>query len=108
MGYMGLYNVEIEYLERKYSHFYVNAGGKGNTGQKTSNEISANVSSATSTNPALRVLGLEDSATDEEIQTAYHSLAPKYHPDTVQDEKMKLILTEKFKEISLAYDILTK
>ncbi|MCQ2207698.1 MAG: hypothetical protein MJZ02_05705 [Paludibacteraceae bacterium] len=32
----------------------------------------------------------------------------RYHPDTVQDEEMKLVLTEKFKEISLAYSFLTK
>lgn len=32
----------------------------------------------------------------------------RYYPDTVQDEEMKLVLTEKFKEISLAYSFLTK
>lgn len=108
MKLMGLVNEDIQYLERKYSHFNKSAESKRNAGQATSDEISTSVSSATSKNPALRVLGLEDSATEEEIQTAYRKLAKKYHPDTVRDEKMKLILTEKFKEISIAYDILTK
>ena len=35
-------------------------------------------------------------------------MAKKYHPDTVQDENLKNILSEKFKEISMAYKLLTE
>lgn len=49
------------------------------------------------------ILGVTESATQEELHKAYTSLAKRYHPDTVQDEMLKLVLTEKFKEINTAY-----
>ena len=49
------------------------------------------------------VLGLEDGATQEEVQNAYRQLAKTYHPDTCQNPALQKILTEKFKEISNAY-----
>lgn len=105
---IGLEDEDIEYMSRKYSPSYSRTGGAKTSDGECGNEVSTNVSSDTSTNPALRVLGLDDSATEEEIQDAYRKLAKKYHPDTVQDEEMKLVLSEKFKEISLAYSTLTK
>lgn len=57
---------------------------------------------------AYRILGLRTSATPEEIKKAYRILAKKYHPDTVQNEDMKKVLTEKLKEINLAYSLLMK
>ncbi|MBQ0030577.1 MAG: DnaJ domain-containing protein [Bacteroidales bacterium] len=57
---------------------------------------------------AYRILGLKTSATPEEIKKAYRILAKKYHPDTVQNEDMKKVLTEKLKEINLAYSLLMK
>ncbi len=108
MRRIGLENEDIEYMSRKYSPSYSSAGSAKRAGGERGNEVSTNVSSVASTNPALRVLGLDDSATEEEIQSAYRKLAKKYHPDTVQDEEMKLVLSEKFKEISWAYSTLTK
>jgi len=55
---------------------------------------------------AYAVLGLSSSATPDEIRKAYRSLALKYHPDTVQEDFLKLELTEKFKEINWAYNLL--
>ncbi len=58
---------------------------------------------------ALKVLGLSEGADAEEIKKAYRKLALKWHPDKCSDEsqeKQKTV-TEKFKEISLAYGILT-
>ena len=49
------------------------------------------------------ILGVTESATQEELHKAYTSLAKRYHPDTVQDEMLKLVLTEKLKEINTAY-----
>ncbi len=45
-------------------------------------------------------LGLKRGATDAEIKKAYRSMAMKHHPDRGGDEK-------KFKEISVAYDVLS-
>ena len=55
---------------------------------------------------AYAVLGLPSSASKNEILKAYRSLAKKYHPDMVQEEFLKLELTEKFKEINWAYNLL--
>ncbi|CAG8652368.1 4952_t:CDS:10, partial [Funneliformis mosseae] len=49
------------------------------------------------------VLGVETSASESEIKKAYRKLAMKYHPDKNPDEKA----SEKFKEISHAYDVLS-
>ena len=48
------------------------------------------------------VLGVEKSASDSEIKSAYRKLAKKYHPDLNKEEGAE----EKFKEIQEAYDVL--
>jgi molecular chaperone DnaJ len=48
-----------------------------------------------------KLLGVEKSATKEEIKKAYKKLAMKYHPDRAPEEKKKEY-EEKFKEISQA------
>lgn len=103
-----LENEDIEYLTRKYSRNYIHKNNKNTKGESNSNELSTEVQSESTPDPYLRILGLEGEATPDEIQSAYHKLAKKYHPDTVQDEEMKQILTEKFKEINLAYNALSK
>ena len=49
------------------------------------------------------VLGVNRSATEEEIKTAYRKLAMKYHPDRNQGDKEA---EEKFKEAAEAYEVL--
>lgn len=102
---------DIEYLTRKYSRNYnrkENKEAKDAKEESYTNELSAEVLSESTRDPYLRILGLAGEATPDEIQSAYHKLAKKYHPDTVQDEEMKQVLTEKFKEINLAYNALSK
>ncbi len=50
------------------------------------------------------VLGIEKSATEEEIKRAFRKLAIKYHPDRNQGNKEA---EEKFKEINEAYQVLS-
>jgi molecular chaperone DnaJ len=50
-----------------------------------------------------QVLGVNRTASDEEIKSAYRKLAMKYHPDKNQGDKEA---EEKFKEVAEAYDVL--
>jgi DnaJ-class molecular chaperone len=55
---------------------------------------------------AYEVLGLEPSATPEEIKKTYKKLASKWHPDK-HEEATKAEAETKFKEIKEAYEFLT-
>ena len=50
-----------------------------------------------------QILGVNKTASEAEIKSAYRKLARKYHPDLNKDDKTA---AEKFKEISNAYDII--
>jgi len=51
------------------------------------------------------IMGVGESASSEQIKSAYRSLALKYHPDRCPEEKKKEC-EEKFKEIAAAYYVL--
>ena len=54
------------------------------------------------------VLGVSQSASDDEIKRAYRELARKYHPDNYQNNPLADLAEEKMKEINEAYDTITK
>ena len=54
-----------------------------------------------------KILGVERSATAEDIKKAYKKLAMKYHPDKAKDETTKAKNEEKFKEVAEAYATLS-
>ena len=55
-------------------------------------------------NNPYEVLGVSETATDEEIKTAYRKLAKKYHPDNYTDSPLADVAEQKMKEINEAYD----
>ena len=50
------------------------------------------------------VLGVDKSASEDEIKRAYKKMARKYHPDLTPDNKEA---EEKFKEVNEAYEVLS-
>ncbi len=59
-----------------------------------------------SADTAYKILEIEKSATNEEIKSAYRTMAKKYHPDRVntENEAIKKGAEEKFKEVQRAYE----
>jgi molecular chaperone DnaJ len=55
-----------------------------------------------------KVLGVSETATQEEIRAAYLALVKKYHPDKYADNPLKDLANEKLKEINEAYEMLSK
>ena len=55
-----------------------------------------------------RGLGIDSSATDEEVKRAYRRMAMKYHPDRVagMSEELQRNAAEQMKEINQAYEVI--
>ena len=59
---------------------------------------------------AYKILGVDPSATDEEIKKAYREMAKKNHPDLVSNlgEEVHQAAEKKFQEINEAYEVIKK
>ena len=51
-----------------------------------------------------QVLGVPNTASDEEVKKAYRNLARKYHPDNYHDNPLADLAQERMKEINEAYE----
>ncbi len=74
--------------------------------EKHDDDDSANNSNPPENVDPYETLGLENSATQSQVRSAYHKLALKHHPDKVPTEKREEA-DIKFKEIAFAYAILS-
>ena len=50
-----------------------------------------------------QILGIDPSASDDEVKKAYRTLSKKYHPDANINNPNQAAYTEKFKEVQTAY-----
>ena len=62
------------------------------------------------TDSAYKILGIEPSATDEEVKKAYREMAKKNHPDLVSNlgEEVREAAEKKFQEINAAFEAIKK
>lgn len=54
------------------------------------------------------VLGIKETATQDEIKKAYRELVKQYHPDKYENNPLKDLAEEKLRDINEAYDTLMK
>ena len=59
-------------------------------------------------NDPYKVLGVDRTATDEEVKKAYRELARKYHPDNYMNTPLADLAEEKMKEINEAYETIRR
>lgn len=98
-----------DFLSIMSRHFGGGFGGGRSSGGYGSGSGSSQSSSSTGyKKDPYKVLGLDSSATDEEIKKAYRRLAMKYHPDKVEGlgEEVKKNAEAQFREINEAYETL--
>ena len=91
---------QAQFSRQSSSGYYQHSG---NAGTQTS---------ASSLTEAYRALGVQASATNQEVKRAYRKLMSQYHPDKLMGqgvpEDMIAVATEQAKEIQLAYDLIKK
>jgi DnaJ like chaperone protein len=73
-----------------------------------SNDSGRSSTSSSYNKDPYRVLGIDSSATDDEVRKAYRKMAMKYHPDRVagMSEEMQRNAAEQMKEINQAYEVI--
>jgi DnaJ like chaperone protein len=96
-----------DYVSIYTRHIYSRTNSSGSNYSSGSNNSGSSRSSYSQQHrDPYKVLGLESSATDEEVKKAYRRLAMKYHPDKVEGmgEEVKKNAEAQFREINEAYE----
>lgn len=96
-----------DYTSIHARHVAGSYGGGYSSGYGSGYGRSSSATGASKKDP-YKVLGLDSSATNDEIKKAYRRLAMKYHPDKVEGmgEEMRKNAEAQFREINEAYETL--
>ena len=88
-----------------YTSIHERHVGRGDTNYSDNSRSS---SSSTYNKDPYKVLGIDSSATDDEVKRAYRRMAMKYHPDRVagMSEELQRNAAEQMKEINQAYEVI--
>ena len=88
-----------------YTSIHERHVGRGDTHYSDGSRTS---SSAGYSKDPYKVLGIDSSATDDEVKRAYRRMAMKYHPDRVagMSEELQRNAAEQMKEINQAYEVI--
>jgi DnaJ like chaperone protein len=110
--YVNIRSVDYQRAKIYFSHAYQweeNSYNRRREEKRRENKETTQTSSAKGRAWALKILGLKEGATEEEIKKAYRKAALQYHPDrlTNASEAQVAKATEKFREICEAYEILS-
>lgn len=110
--YVNIRSVDYQRAKMYFSHAYQweeNSYNRRREEKKRENKETTQTSSTKGRAWALKILGLKEGATEEEIKKAYRKAALQYHPDrlTNASESQVAKATEKFREICEAYEILS-
>ena len=91
-----------------YTSIHERHVGRGDSGYSGASGGSGRSSRASYRKDPYKVLGIDSSASDDEVKKAYRRMAMKYHPDRVagMSEEMQRNAAEQMKEINEAYEVI--
>lgn len=101
--------INEEHHQQQQRQQYFNNNSKGRNNNSSSNRRMEEENNSKKPKDYYELLGIKREASEDEIRKAYMKLAKKWHPDrhSSESEEEQKAATEKFKEISQAYSVLS-